>query len=64
MIVIMIMLACLELLWQKDGVITAILSPLDDLSAGCGDGEMCGFERANNQMGGADGHGLEKRQMF
>lgn len=42
-IVIMIMLVCLELLWQKDGVITAILSPLDDLSAGCGDGKRVGL---------------------
>lgn len=42
-IVIMIMLVCSELLWQKDGVITAILSPLDDLSAGCGDGKWVGL---------------------
>lgn len=58
------MLVCLEILWEKNGVITVthtLSSHLDaggDLSTGCyGDGKA-GIERANNQMGAADGYRL------
>lgn len=63
-IVIMIMLVCLELLWQKDEVITAILSPLHDLSAGCGDGKWVGLSVLIIKWVELMDMDLKKRQMF
>lgn len=64
MVIMIMMLVCLEILWEKDGVITAIPSPLDELSAGCGDGKWAGLSMLIIKWAELMDMDLRKRQMF